>query len=1191
MFSEEADKIEKYVGGLPDMIYGSSPEYVPESDFEAHPEDDDDEDPEDDPVDYPADGGDDGDDEEESSEYNEDEEDDDEIDVKADEEEEHPSPADSVVVAPTAADQAPSAEETEPFKTDEFVATPPPHPAYRTTARISIPAPVPMPAWTDSEVVRLLAISSPPASPLSLWSLPPPQIPFPPLPPILSPPSPVLSLAPPPSPVHSLGYRAAMIRLRDEATSTSSPPLQLPSVSRREDRPEVTLPPWKMLDIALGPRYEREVGYGITDSRDEIVETLQGAPVSTDTELGGYLLAGRLNMLFRDKRAYAYTRQLMETEARMSREAWVQAKDASDLVHGEVMSLRTTVLGPMSEIRELQAADRRRQTVISELLRIDHRRSTEISEDSRDLLEIIHSRSYQRRLVAVHRLDLLWLVISFCISLLSFTCSIPASKALDYEAMINQGVTVALAARDALRSTNGDDNHNSETGKTLMKMMTEKYCPRNEIRKLKMEIWDLKVKGTDLASYTQRFQELALLCERMFFEEADKIEKYVRGLPDMIHGSVVASKPKTMQEVIEIATELMDKKIRTFAERETVSKRKFKNTSRNTQNQQQHSNKRQNTGRVYTAASGEKKQYVGSRPLCAKCNYHHDGPCAPKCCNYNKIGHSARDCRGAANDEQEYDEEEYDEETMDEESFDPILKTPENSDDKGNGEEDLGLNVGREEGHDEEEEEDELYKDVNINQGRGIQMNQEVKDSHVTLTLINPDGQQQSSSVSSQFVTSMLNPTLDVGMESIFETTSQMGAQTPTSRMNEGVQVAVQLQSDKLREEAQKETDEFLKTIDENMQNIIKEQVKEQVKRRRDDDADKDEEPSAGPDRGSKRRREGKEHESASAPTETATRSANRSTQGTRSRQTSVSESATAEEPMQTIFQMEELAHPEFETAQLQDKGIVISELKKLIEKLKGKSVDTKDGENLNKMKEKGDECIFVGSDPAPTSQTMASVQISFDPAPKCQPMALAHDSVSPGRKCQENVSHGDKIGTTSNELDLMFSLMFDELLNGSSKVVSKSSTVSAADAPNQRQQLITPLNNHTTPAPTYGPTYDLMKGSCKILVELEYHLEEVYKATTDQLDWVNPEGQQYPHNLLKPLPLIPNNRGHRVIPFEHFINNDLEYIRGGASSRKYTTSITKTKAANYGHIKWKEDLVPRTMWIEEPIGYDKHAL
>nr|GFB49539.1 hypothetical protein [Tanacetum cinerariifolium] len=72
---------------------------------------------------------------------------------------------------------------------------------------------------------------------------------------------------------------------------------------------------------------------------------------------------------------------------------------------------------------------------------------------------------------------------------------------------------------------------------------------------------------------------------------------------------------------------------------------------------------------------------------------------------------------------------------------------------------------------------------------------------------------------------------------------------------------------------------------------------------------------------------------------------------------------------------------------------------------------------------------------------------------------------------------------------------------------------------------------------------------------------------------------------------LIPDNRGRRVIPFEHFINNDLEYLRGGASSGKYKTSVTKTKAADYGHIKWIEDLVPRAMWIQQPIDYNRHAL
>ncbi|GJS21963.1 hypothetical protein Tco_0450595 [Tanacetum coccineum] len=117
------------------------------------------------------------------------------------------------------------------------------------------------------------------------------------------------------------------------------------------------------------------------------------------------------------------------------------------------------------------------------------------------------------------------------------------------------------------------------------------------------------------------------------------------------------------------------------------------------------------------------------------------------------------------------------------------------------------------------------------------------------------------------------------------------------------------------------------------------------------------------------------------------------------------------------------------------------------------------------------------------------------------------------------------------------------------------------------------------------------MKGTYKSLVKLEYFLEEVYKATTEQLDWINPEGQQYPHDLRKPLPSIPNSRGRRVIPFYHFINNDLEYLSGGVSSQKYATLVTKTKAADYGHIKWIEDLVPNTMWSPVLVDYDKHAL
>nr|GEZ48072.1 putative polyprotein [Tanacetum cinerariifolium] len=117
---------------------------------------------------------------------------------------------------------------------------------------------------------------------------------------------------------------------------------------------------------------------------------------------------------------------------------------------------------------------------------------------------------------------------------------------------------------------------------------------------------------------------------------------------DMIHGRVRASKPKTMQDAIEIATKLMNKKISTLAECQTENKKRLDNTSKNNQNQQQ-SNKRQNTGRAYTAWHKKKKHYSRSKPLCSKCNYHHDGPCAPKCHKCNRVGHLARDCRSSTN--------------------------------------------------------------------------------------------------------------------------------------------------------------------------------------------------------------------------------------------------------------------------------------------------------------------------------------------------------------------------------------------------------------------------------------------------------------------------------------------------------------------------------------------------------------
>nr|GEU60551.1 putative reverse transcriptase domain-containing protein [Tanacetum cinerariifolium] len=179
----------------------------------------------------------------------------------------------------------------------------------------------------------------------------------------------------------------------------------------------------------------------------------------------------------------------------------------------------------------------------------------------------------------------------------------------------------------------------------LKRMIIDKYCPRGEIQKLESEYWNLKLKGVDLLNYNRRFQELTLMCDRMFPEESTKVERYIGGLPDLIHDSVKASKPQSIQEAIEFATEMMDKKMLTHAERQAEQKRKFNDTSRNTQHQQQPP-KRNNMARAYTARQGDKKPYGGTKPLCPKCNYHHDRPCAPKCTNCKKIGHLARNCKG-----------------------------------------------------------------------------------------------------------------------------------------------------------------------------------------------------------------------------------------------------------------------------------------------------------------------------------------------------------------------------------------------------------------------------------------------------------------------------------------------------------------------------------------------------------------
>ncbi|GJW53290.1 hypothetical protein Tco_0097375 [Tanacetum coccineum] len=397
------------VAALPNT---ESPRYIPKSD----PEEDDEEDP----ADYPADRGDDRDEEESS--------DDDDDDVEEDEdkeEEEHLAPTDLAAIA-FLVDQDPSDEETEPFKTDESAATPPspPHPTYRVMARISIRPQAPTPFLSEKDAERFLALPTSPLSPLSPYSSP-----LPPIPSSLLPiPSPL-----PNSPTHieaPLGFRAAGIRQRDTLPSpvheTEIPEIYLPLCKRpcrtaptpryevressavgvaRQDGPAVARADLygfvDIVDAALGCLMSSELGYGITDTWDDLVGAIQEiAPTTLDgvnqrvTELVATvdqedgimyslledaredrsLLRGRVNMLFRDRPYHRRTALLMEEEARVSRVTWAQWMDASDKARSEGMSLWTTVIAQQSEITELWAADRRRQAVITKMLAADRQR-------------------------------------------------------------------------------------------------------------------------------------------------------------------------------------------------------------------------------------------------------------------------------------------------------------------------------------------------------------------------------------------------------------------------------------------------------------------------------------------------------------------------------------------------------------------------------------------------------------------------------------------------------------------------------------------------------------------------------------------------------------------------------------------------------------------------------------------------
>ncbi|GJT73715.1 putative reverse transcriptase domain-containing protein [Tanacetum coccineum] len=201
----------------------------------------------------------------------------------------------------------------------------------------------------------------------------------------------------------------------------------------------------------------------------------------------------------------------------------------------------------------------------------------------------------------------------------------------------------------------------NQIGWTEMKrLMTEEFCPIEEIQRMEHELWNLKVKDFDISAYTKRFHELVQLCPEMVPTERKKIEAYIRGLTDNIKGTVIGSKPTSLNEAVCMAHALMEQKAQARTERIAEgNKRKWessqggnngnnRNNNRDNTRHNQQNNQRQGNARAMTTAPAEQGGYAGNKLLCNRCRKHHFGYCKVVCNNCGKTGHMARDCKGKA---------------------------------------------------------------------------------------------------------------------------------------------------------------------------------------------------------------------------------------------------------------------------------------------------------------------------------------------------------------------------------------------------------------------------------------------------------------------------------------------------------------------------------------------------------------